>query len=102
MVPGLPWNYPKRDVPKGTRLWKFGMDRVYGPFYRTFMANPDVLKRVLDKLLSLDFTSILPAHGSSVGGSNDSELSMYDDQGPVFNGDVKALLRAHFASGPSA
>ncbi len=33
----LIWNYPS-SYPKGTssnvKLWKFGMDRVYLPFYR--------------------------------------------------------------------
>ncbi len=32
------WNYPG-DAPAGTQLWKFGMDRVYLPFYRTFMIK---------------------------------------------------------------
>ena len=27
------WAYPGRGVPFGTKLWKFGMDRVYAPFY---------------------------------------------------------------------
>ena len=33
-------NYPKdRDVGLGTKLWKTGMDRVYLPFYRSFMVK---------------------------------------------------------------
>jgi hypothetical protein len=33
-------NYPgDRDVGIGTKLWKTGMDRVYLPFYRSFMIK---------------------------------------------------------------
>jgi hypothetical protein len=27
------WDYPGRNVPFSTKLWKFGMDRIYAPFY---------------------------------------------------------------------
>ena len=27
------WDYPGHGVPIGTKLWKFGMDRIYAPFY---------------------------------------------------------------------
>ena len=48
-VPGLPpeashllplgcRNYPA-DVPGGTKLWKFGMDQVYLPFYKALMVK---------------------------------------------------------------
>ena len=33
------WNYPDRGTQLGTQAWKFGMDRVYGPFYRSFMIR---------------------------------------------------------------
>ena len=29
---------PRVSVPLGTRVWKFGMDKVYLPFYRRFMG----------------------------------------------------------------
>ena len=32
------WNYPG-DVPALTKLWKFGMDRVYRPFYFSLMIK---------------------------------------------------------------
>lgn len=35
----LIWNYPGSGTPKGTQAWKFGMDRVYLPFYKTFMIK---------------------------------------------------------------
>ncbi len=33
------WNYPRQGTSTGTKLWKFGMDRVYAPFYRNFMIK---------------------------------------------------------------
>ena len=35
----LIWNYPKTGTNKGTQAWKFGMDRVYLPFYKRFMIK---------------------------------------------------------------
>ena len=35
----LIWNYPGSGTPKGTQAWKFGMDRVYLPFYKNFMIK---------------------------------------------------------------
>jgi len=90
------WNYPTKDTPAKTRAWKFGMDKVYGPFYSAFMAKPDVLDQVLQKLMSLEFTSILPAHGRAVGPSDDKELSDGDELYEKFGGDVKLLLKDHF------
>mmetsp|Transcript_36312 Transcript_36312/g.85181 ORF Transcript_36312/g.85181 Transcript_36312/m.85181 type:complete len:337 (-) Transcript_36312:1251-2261(-) len=90
------WNYPKREVPFGTRAWKFGMDQVYGPFYRSFMANSEVLDKVLSKLLSKDFTSILPAHGSSVGGSDD-EVSLHPPPCCLSTRDVQDAPRSPYA-----
>ena len=39
VVTDLFWNYPAKDVPFGTWLWKQGMDRIYLPFYNTFMIK---------------------------------------------------------------
>jgi hypothetical protein len=33
----LLWNYPSTGTPRNVQLWKFGMDRVYLPFYKRFM-----------------------------------------------------------------
>ena len=43
MVTDVFWNYPSAtidgvDVPFGTKAWKFGMDKVYAPFYRRAMV----------------------------------------------------------------
>ena len=35
----LVWNYPGSGTPRGTKAWKFGMDRVYLPFYKKFMIK---------------------------------------------------------------
>ena len=35
----LIWDYPGSGTPKGTQAWKFGMDRVYLPFYKRFMIK---------------------------------------------------------------
>ena len=35
----LIWNYPKTGTNRGTQAWKFGMDRVYKPFYTKFMIK---------------------------------------------------------------
>ena len=35
----LIWNYPGSETPKGTQAWKFGMDRVYRPFYNNLMIK---------------------------------------------------------------
>lgn len=39
VVSDLFWNYPASGASPGTRLWKFGMDRLYAPFYLNFMIN---------------------------------------------------------------
>lgn len=39
MVSDLYWNYPSAGTSLGTRAWKFGMDAIYGPFYKAFMIH---------------------------------------------------------------
>lgn len=75
-VTDLFWNYPETDVgegearvqiPLGTKAWKFGMDRVYLPFYRKAMvrdAKAFAAKR--DALLRTAFDAVLPCHGEVV------------------------------------
>ena len=71
------WNYPdgKETLPLGTKAWKFGMDRVYLPFYRKAMvtdATRFAAKR--DALLGGDaFDAVLPCHGAFVA-SGGAEL----------------------------
>ena len=33
------WAYPSSGTQTATQFWKFGMDRIYGPFYRSFMIK---------------------------------------------------------------
>ncbi len=33
------WAYPSSGTQTATQAWKFGMDRIYGPFYRSFMIK---------------------------------------------------------------
>ena len=76
MVTDLFWNYPADadevgweggDVPLGTKAWKFGMDKVYLPFYRRFMVTrPDVFRAATARVLAWDFRAVLPCHGRYV------------------------------------
>jgi len=96
----LYWNWPRTNIPGGTRAWKFGMDAVYRPFYLAAMADTPRLKRDADKLLGWDFDAILPAHGRAVGASFlSSQISADDEEWPRSGGDVKQLLREHLKVG---
>lgn len=33
------WDYPSKNVPFGTKAWKFGMDQIYLPFYNRCDPN---------------------------------------------------------------
>ncbi|EIE18708.1 hypothetical protein COCSUDRAFT_20322 [Coccomyxa subellipsoidea C-169] len=60
-------NYPSQ-VPGGTKLFKFGMDRIYLPVYRNFMIKEKgeyvgAMQRIFEEW---DFDAILPCHGDFV------------------------------------
>ncbi|CAE7705894.1 unnamed protein product, partial [Symbiodinium microadriaticum] len=60
------WNYPS-DLPSGSALWKFLMDKVYLPFYKRFMVkSPGSLKAVLDAVAAWKPKGLLPCHGKYV------------------------------------
>ncbi|KAK9807495.1 hypothetical protein WJX72_000868 [[Myrmecia] bisecta] len=61
------WNYPA-NAPFGTKLWKFGMDRIYLPFYRTFMIkDKDAYHAAMTRLLGdWQWDAILPCHGDFI------------------------------------
>jgi hypothetical protein len=74
MVSDLWWNYPADadadadadfQVPRSTRLWKWGMDVIYKPVYNRLMRTDswEESYRVID---GWDFESILPCHGEPV------------------------------------
>eukprot|EP00897_Mesotaenium_endlicherianum_P004780 jgi/Mesen1/432/ME001000S10639 len=66
-VSDLFWNYPQKDTPVTTWLWKQGMDRVYLPFYKRFMLfRRDRFRQILDTILSWQWDSIVPCHGDVI------------------------------------
>lgn len=64
----LIWNYPGSGTPKGTQAWKWGMDRVYRPFYNNLMIKDKGAFQVATKRLmsELQWDSILPCHGNYI------------------------------------
>ena len=66
-VTDLYWNYPASGLPRGSWAWKQGMDRVYLPFYRCFMiTDRERFTQQVERVLSWDFTVLVPCHGSVV------------------------------------
>lgn len=60
------WNYPP-NVPTGTKLWKFGMDRVYKPFYFGLMIKDKAAyAETMRGLFAQDWDMLVPCHGSVV------------------------------------
>ena len=78
------WNYPASDtpnydmpgpsveVPFGSRAWKFGMDRIYLPFYKNFMIRKakksGAYDRIMEKLFDWEIEIIAPCHGDIIRG----------------------------------
>lgn len=87
------WNYPQKDgvpnshllsnngdnglapsvesIPIGSRLWKFGMDKIYLPFYKKLMIKnrnyyDEVVKIVLDEW---EVHTLIPCHGDIIRGN---------------------------------
>jgi len=59
-------------IPLGSKLWKFGMDVVFLPFYKNLMIKDDdkydeVCKIILDKW---DIETLIPAHGDVIRGKD--------------------------------
>lgn len=60
---------PSVSVPIGTKLWKFGMDKIYLPFYKNIMIkDKDKYNQIVNKLLSWDIEVICPCHGDVIRG----------------------------------
>jgi hypothetical protein len=70
------------DIPWGSRLWKQGMDRIYLPFYRTFMVTDESnYQRIVQHILrEWDIETVIPAHGDLLRGK------------PL----IQSLLQKHF------
>lgn len=75
IVTDLYWNYPANDVPAGTWLWKQGMDKVYLPFYKTFMIkSPTKFNAAMARVMAWEFDRLLPCHGDIVGSGGKRRL----------------------------
>jgi len=92
MVTDLFWNYPQDTIPNsqfgvddtwelaprvdkvplGSRLWKFGMDKVYYPFYSNFMiTDKSAFRDIAEHIVNVwDVETIIPAHGDLIRGKD--------------------------------
>ena len=70
-VPVDKTDFPPIDVPFGTTAWKFGMDKIYLPFYKKLMISPKNAKKyetVVEKIMSWPIRVIAPCHGDLIAG----------------------------------
>eukprot|EP00816_Leptocylindrus_hargravesii_P007641 CAMPEP_0196814744 /NCGR_PEP_ID=MMETSP1362-20130617/45463_1 /TAXON_ID=163516 /ORGANISM="Leptocylindrus danicus, Strain CCMP1856" /LENGTH=356 /DNA_ID=CAMNT_0042191465 /DNA_START=170 /DNA_END=1240 /DNA_ORIENTATION=- len=74
------------EIPFGTKAWKFGMDKIYRPFYLNLMIKEDqrftfseIVKQIVEKW---EVETLIPAHGDIVRG-----VSL-----------VRRILRDHFVA----
>jgi hypothetical protein len=61
---------PRAKVPLTSRLWKFGMDNVYAPFFDNFMVTDQSAYREVCKYIlnEWDIENLIPAHGDILRG----------------------------------
>jgi len=61
------WNYPN-NAPLGTLLWKFGMDKIYLPFYKKLMVHDTKRYDEICNKITKEWKPqyIIPCHGSIV------------------------------------
>lgn len=61
---------PEVEVPLGSKAWKFGMDKVYLPFYKNLMTlgGKDKFEAAREKVLAWDIDVIVPCHGDVLRG----------------------------------
>mmetsp|Transcript_23372 Transcript_23372/g.55080 ORF Transcript_23372/g.55080 Transcript_23372/m.55080 type:complete len:369 (+) Transcript_23372:186-1292(+) len=100
------WNYPQKDgvpnshlegdngdnglaptvdsIPFGTRLWKFGMDKIYLPFYKNLMINDKKYYTEVVKILLNEWEAhtLIPCHGDIIRGKDN----------------IRSVLARHFNS----
>lgn len=69
---GSEWELAPRvdSIPIGSKLWKRGMDKVYLPFFKTFMIKnrsryDEIVKVILEEW---EIETIVPAHGDIIRG----------------------------------
>lgn len=63
---------PSTDVPWKSQLWKFGMDKIYYPFWSNFMIRDDRLyEEIASHILNVwDVETVIPAHGDILRGKS--------------------------------
>lgn len=80
VVTDLWWNYPS-EAPAGTKLWKQGMDRIYGPFYNRFMkGDRGKYDAAIDRIFGWDWDSMVPCHGTVVTSGGKEILRKHLDE----------------------
>jgi hypothetical protein len=79
VCPKVPVTYegytlPPKKVPFGTRAWKFGMDKIFLPFYKRLMVGSKGSERrvkyevAVKKVLAWEPEIIVPCHGDVIRG----------------------------------
>ena len=89
IVTDLFWNYPADEIPNsqfekddtwdlaprvkipfGTSLWKFGMDKIYAPFFNNFMVSDQTAYRNVCNHIKneWDIENVIPCHGDIIRG----------------------------------
>ena len=73
----IPSTLPRVQIPLSTKLWKFGMDRIYKPFYGNIMVGNNELSlkrknylKAVNTILDWNTEIIAPCHGDVVRGRN--------------------------------
>jgi hypothetical protein len=72
-VPVDATNCPEIEVPFSTSLWKFGMDKVFLPFFKNFMVGKKRRDRLIacsEKVMKWSPLNIVPCHGDVVKGQD--------------------------------
>ena len=70
---------PSVNVPRGTAAWKFGMDKVYLPFYRQFMVGGgrrEAYKAAVGRVLAWAPETIVPCHGDTLRGREACRMAL--------------------------
>mmetsp|Transcript_15897 Transcript_15897/g.38970 ORF Transcript_15897/g.38970 Transcript_15897/m.38970 type:complete len:151 (+) Transcript_15897:707-1159(+) len=92
IVTDVYWNYPTSDgvpnshlggeewelapsvesIPLGSKLWKFGMDKIYLPFYKNFMIKDETKYNEVSKVIldEWEIEALIPAHGDVLRGKD--------------------------------
>ena len=69
------WDLAPNDIPQvplKSRLWKFGMDKVYAPFFDNFMVtDADQYRQIAHHICNVwDVELLIPAHGDLLRGKD--------------------------------